>query len=124
MFLFKEINSALQLSFGVGIPVGIMGAAIYYSVCKSKKEGKSVSAFINDDESNVTELLDSMRKACPENKLSAFEEESRKIRTKFAQEPKKVNAGFFKIEWKDYLNNALGFSVVFFCSLHILYRFF
>lgn len=123
-FLYDEIKSVLQFSFGVGIPIGMMGMAIYHWVYKRKKEGKTTSPFLIDEDNDITELLDMMRKSCPENKLAAFEEESRKISTEFAQEPKKNNAGFLNISWKDYLNNALGFSAIFFAAYIFFIDFF
>ena len=45
----QEMISALQFSFGLGVPVGILGLALYSWALKQKKKGTSLSPWIKDE---------------------------------------------------------------------------
>ena len=68
----QEMNTAFQFSFGLGIPVGILGLVLYSWALERKKKGLSLSPWIEDEGEPMLN----------------------------------------KIEYSDYLNNCLCFSVI------------
>jgi len=73
IFSPQKMIPALQFSLGLGIPVGILGLVLYSWTLKQKKEGISLSPWIEDEDEPMLN----------------------------------------EIKYSDYLNNCLGFSVIF-----------